>query len=64
MSKFVVGDRVRVRRESNSPYRGCVGIVIKLFIHDFAVVYEVKMESYPDYLSQSNRFFEDDLEPY
>lgn len=62
MSKFVVGNKVRVRRESSSPYRGCVGIVIKLFIHDFAIVYEVKLDSYPGHLSQSNRFFEEDLE--
>ena len=62
MPKFVLGGRVRVRRESSSPYRGCAGIVIKVFDHEFAVVYEVKMESCPAHLVQSNRFLEDDLE--
>jgi len=63
MAKFVVGSKVRVRQQSPSPYRGCVGTVIKSINHDFAVVYEVKMESYPTHLAESNRFFEDDIDP-
>ena len=63
MAKFVVGDKVRVQQQSSSPYRGCVGIVIKMIDHGFAIVYEVKMESYPNYLTESNRFFEADIEP-
>ncbi len=63
MAKFVVGDKVRVLRQSSSPYRGCVGVVIKSIDHGFAIVYEVKMESYPNHLTESNRFFEEDIEP-
>lgn len=61
MAKFAVGDKVRVQ-QSSSPYRGCVGTVIKSISHEFAVVYEVKMESYPNHLAESNRFFEGDIE--
>jgi len=63
MAKFVVGDKVRVLQQSYSPYRGCVGMVIKAIDHGFTIVYEVKMESYPNHLTQSNRFFEGDIEP-
>jgi len=62
MSKFVFGSRVKVKRESTSPYHGCAGVVIKVISHEVADVYVVKMESYPDYLPQSNRFMDQDLE--
>ena len=62
MAKFVLGGKVRVRTNSHSPYRGCTGIVIQIFDHDFVVVYQVKMESYPSHLAQSGRFLEGDLE--
>ena len=64
MPKFVLGSSVRVKLESPSPYRGYTGIVIKVIDHEFTAVYEVKMESHPNYLPQSNRFLEDDLESY
>ncbi|MFC2018098.1 hypothetical protein ACFLTQ_02210 [Chloroflexota bacterium] len=64
MSKFFFGSSVRVKQDSPSPYRGCTGVVIKVIDHDFVTVYEVKMDSYPDYLTQSNRLLEDDLESY
>jgi hypothetical protein len=63
LARFVVGDKVRVRQQSSSPYRGCVGIVIKSIDHGFVIVYEVKMESYPSHLTESNRFFEADIDP-
>ena len=64
MSKFFFGSSVRVKRDSPSPYRGCKGVVIKVIDHDLVTFYEVKMESYPDYLAQSSRLLENDLEPY
>lgn len=63
MARFIVGDKVRVQQSSSSPYRGCVGIVIKTIDHGFAVVYEIKMESYPNHVTESNRFLEGDIEP-
>jgi len=63
MSKFLLGHKVRVKAESPSPYHGCKGIVIKVINHEFNTIYEVKTESHPAYLSQSNRFLESDLEP-
>lgn len=63
MPKFVLGGKVRVKRESPSPYRGCDGIVIKVIDHEYTAVYEVKTESHPSYLPESNRFLENDLEP-
>ena len=62
MAKFVVGDKVRVQ-QSSSPYRNRVGTVIKSIDHGFTAVYEVKMESYPAHLTESNRFLEQDIEP-
>lgn len=64
MSKFFFGSNVRVKQDSPSPYRGCTGVVIKIIEHDMVTVYEVKMDSYPDYLTQSNRLLENDLESY
>ena len=63
MPKYVLGAKVRVKRDGPSPYHGCDGIVIKVIDHEFTSVYEVKTESHPNYLPQSNRFMENDLEP-
>lgn len=61
MLKFKKGDKVRVRLDSASPYRGRIGVVDKEPEKDsFRFWYMVKFESRG--LAAVNRFAEEELE--
>jgi len=61
MQKFNKGDKVRVRLDSMSTYKGCVGIVEKPIAEKFGFLYMVRFEKCGDLLPL-NRFKEEDLE--
>jgi hypothetical protein len=61
MPKFKKGDKVKVRLDTNSPYRGRMGTVDEEPIKDsFGFWYMVKFES--GGFARSHRFTEQDLE--
>jgi len=61
MPKFKTGDKVRVRLDSASPYRGRIGVIDKESMKDsYGFWYMVKFERRD--LLAVNRFVEQDLE--
>ena len=61
MPNFKAGDKVRVRLDSASPYRGRIGVIDKESIKDsYGFWYMVKFELRD--LLTVNRFIEQDLE--
>ena len=61
MPKFKKGDKVRVRIDTASPYRGSIGIVDEESIKDsYGFWYTVKFESRG--FTRNYRFVEHDLE--
>jgi len=61
MQKFNKGDKVRVRLDSVSTYKGYVGVVEKPVAEKFGFLYVVKFEKCRDLLPL-NLFKEEDLE--
>ena len=63
MPSLNVGDRVKVKTQSSSPFHSQIGTVVRTRINGLAVTYEVSFDQYQTLLSPGNRFFEYDLEP-
>ncbi len=61
MQKFKKGDKVRVRLNSMSTYKGYVGVVEKPIVERFGFSYMVRFDKSGDLLPL-NRFREEDLE--
>jgi hypothetical protein len=61
MSRFKIGDKVRVSQESASRNKGRIGTVDKIQKEDFGFVYTVKLEP-KDLEPPIKRFVEEDLE--
>ena len=63
MADFQRGDKVMVKAQSSSRYRGCTGRVVGTQIRGLALTYEVSFEQAKVFLVQDNRFFGYELEP-
>ena len=62
MPGFKAGDKVQVKKQSSSPFRGRMGTVICTQAQGLAITYEVSFEQSQALLSPDSRFFEYDLE--
>ena len=63
MSDFRRGDKVKVKQQSSSRFRGCIGTVVGTQVHGLALTYEVSFDQTRGFLAQDNHFFEYELEP-
>lgn len=66
MQGFKKGDKVRVKEQHSSPFRGKIGTVVRTYVYGLAIIYEVSFNQFLTHLSpasRSYRFAEYDLEP-
>jgi len=63
MADFHRGDKVKVKAQSSSRFRGCTGRVVGTQVRGLAFTYEVSFEQAKAFITQDNRFFGYDLEP-
>ena len=61
MPKFKRGDKVRVRPDSASPYKGCIGVVEGALKEESGFLYIVQFGKSGD-LALTDNFMEEDLQ--
>jgi transcription antitermination factor NusG len=61
MPKFEKGDKVRVRSDSTSPYKGCTGVVEGVIKEESGFLYIVQFGRSGD-LALTDNFMEEDLQ--